>query len=358
MLAVLAGCSPPVMETGPAQPAPAAAVQPARSSQAAWPVKTREHVDLWLHGYALLSVDSSRVPLFRRGYAQQIARAKAAGSIVTVLDANMEQLRARLIEQPSLRDGQFVPLYFADWDALQRAVTLFLDSNGDPRRAGTPQSARMVGFLASVYRTPADRDWLRLFMLGLDDERARFYDGYWHQQQGERAPVIAAVQAAWQQQALPKLQPFLSNTRQNAGDLMLALPLGGEGRFVASGSTENVAAVTLPQAVADANQAIFVFAHEIVGTVAQQVVDDNTSPAEKREGASERLQTLALVRGGAMLLQRTMPELVDEYTRYYVGLTGQDAGTDPAGALAIVFPLPDAVRDALDRQLDTILAGI
>ena len=357
-LVVLAACSPPVMESGPARPAPAADVQPARSAEATWPIKTREHVDLWLHGYALLSVDSSRVPLFRRGYADQIARAKAATSTVTMLDANLEQLRAHLVEQPSLRDGQFVPLYFADWEALQRAVTLFFDSNGDPRRAGTPQAARMVGFLANVYRTPADRDWLRLFMLSLEDERTRFYDGYWRQQQAERAPVIAAVQAEWQQRAMPKLRPFLSNTRQNAGDVMLALPLGGEGRFVAGGSTENVAAVTLPETAAEADQAIFVFAHEIVGQVAQQVVDDNTSPAEKRAGAADRLQTLALVRGGAMLLQRTMPELADAYARYYVGLTGQNAGSDPMGALAIVFPLPDAVRDALGRQLDTILAGI
>ena len=36
-----------------------------------WPVKTREHVDLWLHGYALLTADTARIPFFRRGYRQR-----------------------------------------------------------------------------------------------------------------------------------------------------------------------------------------------------------------------------------------------------------------------------------------------
>src|SRR3954469_19327236 len=31
-----------------------------------WPVKTREHVDLWLHGFALLQEDTTFVPFFRR----------------------------------------------------------------------------------------------------------------------------------------------------------------------------------------------------------------------------------------------------------------------------------------------------
>ena len=34
-----------------------------------WPVKTREHVDLWLHGFALLQEDTTFVPFFKRGYS-------------------------------------------------------------------------------------------------------------------------------------------------------------------------------------------------------------------------------------------------------------------------------------------------
>ena len=37
-----------------------------------WPIKTREHVDLWLHGFAMLSVDTTKVPYFRRGYRDEL----------------------------------------------------------------------------------------------------------------------------------------------------------------------------------------------------------------------------------------------------------------------------------------------
>jgi hypothetical protein len=37
-----------------------------------WTVDAREHVDLWLHAFALVQADSSRVPFFRRGYHDSV----------------------------------------------------------------------------------------------------------------------------------------------------------------------------------------------------------------------------------------------------------------------------------------------
>ena len=54
------------------QATPVQPVITGRSPVLTWPVKTREHVDLWLHGFALLSNDSSAVPLFRRGYRDDL----------------------------------------------------------------------------------------------------------------------------------------------------------------------------------------------------------------------------------------------------------------------------------------------
>ncbi|MHB1223016.1 MAG: hypothetical protein ACYC2G_03060 [Gemmatimonadaceae bacterium] len=365
LVATLAACGPPVTQTMPARPAPAtepaASTAPGTPSNAIWPLKTREHVDLWLHGYALLMNDTAKVPLFRRGYADSIARRKAATSTVTVLDANRDQLRSQLAERPSLEQGQFVPLYFADWAELRRAGTVFLETNGNPSRASSPQLARMVAFLAGVYPTPADRDWLRLFLLGLDDEQVKFFQAYWSEQQEARAPVLAAVQTEWQARARPKLQGFLNNTRQNTGDIMLSLALGGEGRTVAGGSTESVVAVTFPATAAEADQAIHVFVHEVVGQVAQQAVEDNTTPAEKRDGVAAGLQSMAAVRGGALLLQRAAPELAEGYMEYYLNVAGVAAGTGDQAIRTTferTFPLPTSIRDALARQLDSILAGI
>ena len=36
-----------------------------------WPMKTREHVDLWLHGFAMLQDDTTHPPQFRRGYQNE-----------------------------------------------------------------------------------------------------------------------------------------------------------------------------------------------------------------------------------------------------------------------------------------------
>jgi hypothetical protein len=99
--------------------------------------------------------------------------------------------------------------------------------------------------------------------------------------------------------------------------------------------------------------------HEVVSSVTSIAIEDNTSPAEKRTGAGDRYASNALVRGGALLMQRVAPELADGYARYYlrearVSFTSGDA----MAALAAAFPLPDTIRDAIQRQIDVVLGGI
>ncbi|HEX5580225.1 MAG TPA: hypothetical protein VFX39_01535 [Gemmatimonadaceae bacterium] len=352
LLAACAGTMTRTPETSPSA-APSAAEAPNP-----WPVKTREHVDLWLHGYALLTRDTARVPLFRPGYREAMLRRRAAAGVTTALDANMERLEEGLADRPSLVNGQFVPLYFAGWEELREAVDLFLQAEGNPRRAATERGARVIAFLAASFPSAADRDWLRLFIMALDDERDRFYRAQWSAEQERRAPVVAEVNRLWQGELRPRFQGFLNNTLQLNGDLMLALPLGGEGRTVGGRRTENVVAVTYPDSARAAIEAVYVFAHEVVGTVAQQAVDDHTTPAEKRDGVADRLQGTALVRGGAMLLQRVAPELADGYARYYLSLSGARVTGEPLAALERAFPLPAPLAESLARQIELVLGGI
>ena len=60
-----------------------------------WGVKTREHLDLWLHGFAMVQDDSSLVPYFRRGYKSNMQALKSRSNIITQLDANNAKLHAR-----------------------------------------------------------------------------------------------------------------------------------------------------------------------------------------------------------------------------------------------------------------------
>jgi hypothetical protein len=325
---------------------------------AVWPVKTREHVDLWLHGFALLQEDTTFVPFFRRGYTTQMTVLKNRANVVSQLDANRDRLRSRLAINPQLINAQFVPFSFSSWNELTQTIDLFIRANGDPRAASSMQQANAIAMLAAYFQTGADRDWLRLFVQSLSDESTKFYHSYWTQQQRERSNVLDVVDGQWRNTYLPKFQRFLSNTQQASGEILLSLPLDGEGRSQNNGKTANVVTVTFPDRPSDANDALYVIAHEIVGSIASVAVSDNITPEQRRTGLAERYQSAAAVRGGAMLLQRVAPELLDGYMRYYLQSVNRPATSNVQSTFVSTFGLPDTIRDALNRQLDVVLGGI
>jgi len=337
----------------------AAGTAPAAPS-VAWPVRTHEHIDLWLHGLAMLMDDSARVPLFRRGYRDEVQGIRARANIATRLDAERARLRERFAVNGRLPlAAQFVPFAFGSWESLRRAIDLFLQTAGNPQRASDPASAQAIAFLAATFQSPADREWLRVFAGALDDEESRFYHNYWMTTQRDRSAALAAVESAWRSDLYPKLERFLSHTQQRGGELVLSLPLGGEGRTSGGSATQNVVAVNFPASAAAAPEALYAAVHEVVGSVAGPVVTDNTSPADQRAGLADQYTSAAQVRGGLILLQRTAPAFVDGYARYYLSVAGRPTPTgDPVAALAAAYPLPASLVDALAKQIEVTLGGI
>ena len=216
----------------------------------------------------------------------------------------------------------------------------------------------MIAMLAGYFPLPADRDWARLYVQSLRDENSRFYRSYWDQQQRERATVVTAVSRQWQNDWKPRFQRFLNNTGQNGGEIILALPLNGEGRTLSSGKIENSIAVTFPSREADAAEAIYVIAHEIVGQITATAVRDNVTPNDARMGLADRYIAVGAVRAGAMLLQHVAPELLDGYARYYLRSAGGTIGSNPVVSMTQTFGLPNANRDAIARQIEIVLQGI
>jgi hypothetical protein len=320
----------------------------------AWPLKTREHVDLWLHGFAMISDDTTLVPYFRRGYRSEMNALKSRSNSVTQLDANVTKLKARLTVNPGLVNAQFLALYFDSLDELASAVDAFYRADGNPRAASSQQAAETIALLAGYFPAAADRDWARLFVQSLRDEDARFYRSYWDQQQRERAVVFTAVNGIWQGTYRARFQTFLNNTSQAAGEIFLSLPLDGEGRTLSAGKRQNATAVSFPLRSSDAQEAIYVFAHEVVSSLVSTAVRDNITPTEQRMGVGDRYIASGAVRAGALLLQKIAPELVSGYTRYYL----QSANRNSSSTLASVFALPDGIRDAISRQLEVVLGGI
>ena len=322
-----------------------------------WHVDTREHVDLWLHGFALLQDDASLVPYFRLGYRASLLQVRPA--VGGALDANRQQLQRRIVENPNLTSAQFLALYFATWDDMRRGVDRFLDDGGDIRAARNEEEVRMYATIRTYFPVSGDRDWLRLFMSALEDERRRFYRLYWQQQQQLRASMRRQVTSMWTGTYRGAFAGFMRNTTQREGSVLLSLPLGGEGRTLSVGLRDNFVTVTFPAPGDDARDALFVVAHEIVGSVATAAVRDNSSAADERSGATGKWTTLAAVRGGAMLLERVAPDLLDGYQRYYLKLARvAPVRGDPSPTFATTFPLPAPIASALQRQIGIVLDGI
>jgi hypothetical protein len=342
------------------QPKPVEPIIMGRARDTTWPIKTRENVDLWLHGFALLSNDSSaQVPLFRRGYRDDLTVLKNKANVLTQLDVNHDKLANQLKSSRLLINAQFVPFYFSSLEEMHSVIDRFVASNGSPGSAKSQTEAAQFAALASYFQSPADRTWLALFASSLWDEDTKFYHSYWVQQQRERANVIDSTTAMWQHLMRPRIQRFLTNTQQRDGDIILSLPLAGEGRTISgAGGFRTAVAVTFPNRPSDVPQAMYGLAHELVGTVANAAIADNTTPAEQRSGAADRISSSAAVRAGLMLLEKFVPELADGYARYYVSATGATPGATPRTQLASLFPIPDAIRDAMKRQIDNIDSGI
>lgn len=322
-----------------------------------WPVRTVPHVDLWLHAFAMLSDDSAAVPLYRRGYRDSITVIKNQRNLLTGLDANRETLRRGLTRNGYL-DAQFLPFAFANWEELRASAEQFLQLSGDLRRAPTREAAmRMQGF-AAIFPGATDREWLRLFLTGVQDEAVRFFLPEHQKLLRERAATITAVDSLWQQVYRTKFERFLNNTSQRQGDLVLSLPIGGEGRTGPGYTGRTMVAVTYPARPADAAQVLYVFAHEATGALVGPAVGDNTTPAEQRAGVAAGYIASGQVQAGAMLLAKLAPELLAGYRQYYLAQTGRRADGDVRTAFDTAFALPPVIRDALQKQIDIVLSGI
>jgi hypothetical protein len=357
-LALAAAACSPAPAASDTSPAPDAGNVQRVNSQ--WPVATRMHVDLWLHAFAMLQADTTLIPYFERGYAQRMEALKRRANVETQLDLNAQQLRQRMAVNEAIISAQFLALQASSYDNLMGAAELFLRAEGDPSRAGDRGTQFAIATFAQYFPTAADREWLRQFLVAVRDEHDRFYRNYWLARQRDLEPVLLRVDSLWESRVRPKLQGYLNNTRGAAGTFLLSLPLNGEGRTL-TGSTraDNIIAGRFPDSLSQVDQAFYVFAHEAILRIAQTAVDDHTTPAEKRQGLSDGYLSMSAVRGGLLLIERTLPDMADGYVRYYLASAGRPVPAgDPRPAFEQTFPLPTQIMDALSAQLDVVLGGI
>ena len=350
----LAGCS-----SGNPEPMPSPSGGSSSSTAIGWPVRTAQYVDLWLHGYAMIANDTLKVPLYERGYREAMLNRRRQLNVTTALDANRQTLLDGMTRSPNIEGGQFAIFSFASWEELVRVSRQFVQNEGSPTTVNDPVTQQLFLSLRTYFRTVADREWLRLFVQSLEEEQSRFYLSYWNAAQNDRAAVRSAAEAAWNNTYKAKFQRYLRNERLTDGTFILSLPLGGEGRSLFSAQQGNGVATAFPATTADAMVPIYVFAHEVVGNASARAIEDNLTPAQARDGLAAKLTPIAAVRGGAVLLQRIAPELVEGYQRYYLRHSGEAIpASGLAAAFTSTFSLPQGVADGIARQIDLVLAGI
>jgi hypothetical protein len=323
-----------------------------------WPIRTREYVDLWLHGFAMISTDSAAVPLFRRGYQGTLTMARTKASAVTDLDVNHDALAKRLRENPALINAQFLAFSFTSWDELVAAMDAFVKAGGDPKRARSKEEAEEFAALGRLFPTQPDRDFARLLTNSLQNEKDVFFHAWWVDEMRRRAATLAAVDSVWQIEMLPRLQGFLTNAGMPQGDLILSLAIEGEGRTVTNPRDRAQVAVGFPDSPANAMDAMYAVAHEIVGPLTGPAVDDNTTPAEKRSGLATTIGNYALVRGGELVLAHLSQALAAGYARFYLGLADVTYTGDPMAAFAKAFPIPGPMLNSISRQVAISFGGI
>ena len=324
-----------------------------------WPVKTRYVVDLWLHGFAMISDDTSRVPIFRRGYRDEMVVEKNKMQLVTLLDTDHDSLARYADAHPYIAGAQFAVLAEHNWDAMYRDIQVFLLSGGDPRKVKAQDDAQVVKAWFQIFPGASDRKWLKMFATALNDEHLKFYERYWNRVELARRPVLSAVDSAWTKIYLKQFRRFQQGADLEYGDIYLSLPLGAEGRTILGGKRQNVVAVIYPDSAPHAAEAVFVVAHEMVGTVAERAVGDNTTPNEKKSGLAGQYLNAATVRGGALVIERAAPAQLTAYEAFYLRAAGiAYAPGQEALAFRQAFPLPDVIMAELKQALDAATTGI
>jgi hypothetical protein len=331
---------------------------PAAAPAPQWPVKTREHVDLWLHAFALLQDDTATVPFFARGYRERVTVAKNARGLYTAFDTARDELARTGASH--LLSAQFLALYFGSWEEMQQAVDYFLKADGDPRRASNQEVQGIVAFLNAQFPRPADRAWIKRLMETLADERTQFHRGWWLEQSRARDRALAVADSLWQREWRPALQRYLNYTQQAGGDLILSLALGGEGRAVSGGRRASQFAVAFPATADSAEVLLFSFVHEAAGVIAKVAVDDNLTPAQQRAGLGAQYGSAGLVRGGALLAEQVAAGMGERYARWYLAQAGRPVadGRTALAALAELFPMPPEMITSLERQIALSFQGI
>lgn len=318
-----------------------------------WRFAVDEHVALWYHGLALAAVGveaDAPVPIYRSGYREEVdAARRRVGSDTSPFATNAAALGSRLASAGAADRVQFLPLYFESWTQLVQAVDVWRQAAGDPARA-QGEAAAVIAFLSGLFPNATQRAAVVEWVSALETERTSFFAAWWRDTQP--TALARETEDVWRG-VQPSLLAFLRYNDATSGRVSLTPALAGEGRLD-TGRGFAIAAIG-GRAGDDARVIVGRIVHELSYAVAAEATRDAVAPARIREIGEDVLVARAAVRAGALVLERTAPDLLPAYREYYL----RAVGADPARtSLADRYPLPQELVDALGSAVQLATAGI
>ncbi len=297
-------------------------------------------------------------PLYNPGYPSEVGKAKeAAGLRRTRLDAQLGRFRDAFRRDPAFEVFHFLPLYFpqAGRTEIFTALELLAGTDEGIPRAPSARTAFGLAAVGSVLTTPGQRRVLGDFVLALVDEWAEFYEAQWHGQAGRRQEVEGSLRTLWGDQFGPALTPFLNGVGMPGGMVVLIPSIGAEGRIFGGSPQDrgdNVLMVAAPSASAEAPEAVFSMLRELSFPLVRQVMEQ-VGVTAGNPNEDEILAARAAIRSGALVLEKTRPENLTQYQRFYLSQIAESppSGVDLASAFGEAFSLAAEFEAALRREI-------
>jgi hypothetical protein len=327
-----------------------------------WRFTSSALASLWFHGMA--SVDAfgpGPNPLYEPAYPGEIRRRKVeAGLGATSLDRRAGYFRDAFRRDPAFEVFHFLPLYFTQagrTEVFSALEALAGTEEGIPRGV-TTRSAFGVAAAGASLQTPTQRGVLGEFVHVLQEEWAEYYESSWQRTAEQRRAAEQTLRALWAGEFQPVLASSLHTMGFSGGTVILAQPIGAEGRIFSGSprsSSDNVLVVSTPAEPRQAPFAAYAMLREMSFPLVRRVMADvggrTVDPNEEENVAAD-----AAVQVGALLLERYLPDRLPDYRRFFLSraVTSLPAGSTGSAidaAFQDAFPLAATLKVALMEEL-------
>jgi hypothetical protein len=330
--------------------------------EAGWRFTSSALASLWFHGMA--SVDPfgpGPNPLYDPAYPGEIRRRKTeAGIGSTSLDRRAGYFRNAFRRDPAFEVFHFLPLYFtqAGRTEVLSALEILAETEEGIPGGVTTRSAFGVAAAGASLQTPTQRGVLGEFVQVLQEEWVEFYQSHWQRTSEQRRAAQETLQALWVGEFQPALASPLQTMGFSGGTVILAQPIGAEGRIFSGSSrssSDNVLVISTPTEPGEARFAAYAMLREmsfpLVRRVMAEVGGRTVDPNEE-----EKVAAYAAVQVGALLLERYLPDRLPDYRRFFLSRAVSSLPAGPTGsaidaAFQSAFPLAATLKVALREEL-------